>query len=88
VSPHERGRKASQVHEVLVAGLGMALVVLALSYLALLGDDIRASRMGVSVEELDVPPHEYAHRHEHRAPHCDHNCIKRIPTEGETWSKQ
>lgn len=83
---HERGRKAAQIHETLVAGFGMALVILALGYLALLGDDIRAHRMGVTVEQLDLPDYEYTHRHERREARCGHNCIKRIPTEGETWN--
>ena len=89
---HERARRATQLHETLVAGFGMALVVLALSWLALRGDDIRAERMDVSLEELHEQEQAEIRQQisEYRANNpntskCGHACIKRIPTQGETW---
>jgi hypothetical protein len=87
---HERARRATQLHETLVAGLGMALVVMALSWLALRGDDVRAERMGVSLEELHEQERAEIRQQisEYRAENpntsrCGHACIKRIkPVEG------
>lgn len=92
---HDRARRATQLQDTLIAGCGMALVVLALSWLAIRGDDIRADRMDITVEQLHQQELDETRRqiNEYRAANpntsrCGHACIARIPTVGETWPTQ
>ena len=84
MSPHDRAAAAVKFGEGVATVALLALTMLALGYLALLGDDIQAWR----TERLALPAHEIRHEHQARESRCDWQCIERIPTGPESWPNQ
>ncbi len=53
MKPSERANAAVKLGEHIAAIAVIWLTIMALGWVALMGDDIRAHRMGVTVEEMD-----------------------------------
>ncbi len=81
----DRAAAAVKLGEHIAAIAVIWLAIMALGWIALMGDDIRAARLGVdSVEELDRIERSQWADHPN-ASKCDWECIKRIPADSEQW---
>jgi hypothetical protein len=82
----EAAEKATKLGEWVTIICTMTLFMVAMGWIALRGDDIRADRIGVTVEELDrIERSRWAdHPNESR---CGWPCIERLPKTGETWGE-
>jgi hypothetical protein len=88
----KRAEQATSFGQLVTGFAAMLLVIISLGHLALRGDDIRASRQGITVEQMHEQERAEIQRQisEYRAANpnnsrCSHNCIARIPTTGEVW---
>jgi hypothetical protein len=78
--------KATRFQEWVMIVCTCTMAILAMGWIAMRGDDIRADRMGITVEELDrIERSQWAdHPNESR---CGWPCIERLPKTGETWGE-
>lgn len=84
----ESAERATKLGEWVTIIFTMTLFMLSLGWIALRGDDIRADRMGVTVEELDrIDRSRWEDHPNPGADRCGWNCIDRIPTDGESWGE-
>lgn len=88
----ERADQAVTFGQWITGCAAMTLLLISLGHLALRGDDIRADRMGITVEQLHQQELDETRRQisEYRAANpntstCGHRCIARIPTGAEQW---
>lgn len=82
----EAARQATKLQEWATIILVSFLTIMALGWIAMRGDDIRADRMGVTVEELDQIERSRWADHPNDST-CGWSCIERIPKTGETWGE-
>jgi hypothetical protein len=73
----------SRAIETVAAAILIAVAFYGLGYLALIGPEIQEARMA---EEERIERSQWSDHPNPNANKCGHNCIKRIPTEGETWN--
>ena len=82
----EVAEKATKLGEWVTIVCTMTLFLLAMGWIAMRGDDIQAHRMGITVEQFDQIERSQWADHPNDSV-CRWECIRRIPTTGETWGE-